>query len=179
MQALATNLVLALAMAAAVGQAGCAQAPEARLPGVFTHSEVVDDFRCGELLFAAGCVIVRVPAVDSGCVPEVPGYVVCNATVAWSVESGAVAPQSRLSVAVNGTPAGGTCMANPGATCRLDGTANFTHRFDGPGERHSWNVTVVARLDAPGDAAATTGEFTLTVRMLVRTEGRGATDIDT
>lgn len=164
-------------MLAAAVFAGCADGgPDAVLPGVRTESTVTDSFRCGELLFAAGCVIVRVQHVDSGCAPEVPGYVVCNATLRWRAETGAVAPQTELTVTVNGTQAGGSCTANPGATCDLGDEVGFTHRFDGPGEEHRWSVEIVARADAPGDPGPATGEFTLQLNMVVRTEETSAAD---
>jgi hypothetical protein len=162
----------------ATALAGCSgEAPDAVLPGVRTESTVTDSFRCGELLFPAGCVIVRIGHVDSGCAPEAPGYVVCNATLDWAAETGAAVPQTTLRVTVNGTDPGDSCMANPGAKCTLQGRASFTHHFDGPGEEHAWTVTVAARADAPGDPAPATGEFTLRVDMLVRTEATSAADV--
>ena len=172
------RVVLPVLLLAATALAGCsADGPDAVLPGVRTESTVTDSFRCGELLFAAGCVIVRVGRVESGCSPEVPGYVVCNATLEWTAETGAVAPQTRLTVSVNGTATGDSCMANPGATCMLSGIANFTHRFDGAGEEHAWSVTIAAQADAPGDPGPMTGEFTLRIDMVVRTEEASAADV--
>lgn len=171
------HCALVALLVAVTALSGCSDVgPDAVLPGVTTESQVSDEFRCGELLFAAGCVIVRIPHVDSGCVPEIPGYVVCNATVFWSATSGAVAPQTRLRATVNGTAAG-SCTANPGATCSLEGNATFTHSFSGPGEEHAWTVVVAARADAPGDPGPMTGDFTLTVNMLVRTEEPSAADV--
>lgn len=169
---------LALLALAATSLAGCTggDGPDAVLPGVRTDTTVTDSFRCGELLTAAGCVIVRVPHVDSGCAPEVPGYVVCNGMLEWTAETGAAAPQTRLTVSVNGTDAGGPCTANPGARCSLAGTANFTHHFTRPGQEHRWTVTISARADAPGDPAPATGEFTLDIVMVVRTEDAEAAD---
>jgi hypothetical protein len=169
---------LAAFVIAATSLAGCTggDVPDAILPGVRTDTTVTDSFRCGELLMAAGCVIVRVPHVDSGCAPEVPGYVVCDATLEWTAETGAAAPQTRLSASVNGTDVGDSCTANPGAICQLGGSVNFTHRFTGPGQEHRWSVTIVARADAPGDPAPATGEFSLDVVMVVRTEERSAAE---
>jgi hypothetical protein len=165
-------------MIAAAALAGCSDAgPDAVLPGVRTESTVTDSFRCGELLLAAGCVIVRVERVDSGCAPEAPGYVVCNATLHWTAETGAAAPQTRLTASVNGTDVGDACTANPGARCTLQGELSFRHHFDGPGEEHPWTVSITARAETPGDAPPATGEFTLTLAMLVRTEETSAADV--
>lgn len=159
------------AVAAILLLAGCTAGggPDARLPGVRTDATITDDFTCGALLFPRGCVLVRFPTVQSGCDPEVPGYVACNGTVAWTAESGTVVPGSRLVVAVNGTEAG-SCEA----PCGLAGNASFSKRFEGPGETEPWNVSVHARLVVPGDATEAGGEFSLTARFVVRTEPSGA-----
>lgn len=151
--------------------AGCTagDGPEARLPGVFTDSRIADEFTCGALLFPQGCVIVRFPGVRSGCEPEVPGYIVCNGTVSWSATSGAVVPGSRLVVTVNGTEVD-ACDA----PCTVSGNASFLHHFDAAGERHRWNVSVLARLVVPGDAPEAGGSFRLTAAFVVRTEPPGA-----
>jgi hypothetical protein len=162
--------VWALAMAAL---AGCSSlevvGPDDDLPGVRTTTTLDDDFRCGALLFPQGCVIVRIPHVDSGCSPEVGGYVLCDATLDWVAGSGAVLPGSRLSVAVNGTERG-TCEPAPGEPCQVSGSLNQTHHFGGPGQNETWRFIIDARLSSPGDAPETTGHFTLTIDMLVRTE---------
>lgn len=155
--------------------AGCG-GPDARLPGVYTDSAVEDDFTCGALLAAEGCVIVRFPKVRSGCEPEVPGYVVCNATITWTATSGAALPGSVLRVAVNGTEVEG-CAPGPGFPCHVQGLSVFTHHFDGPGERHAWNHTVRAWLEVPGGVPETGGEFTLALTMQVRTEPRDAASL--
>lgn len=162
----------------AIALAGCStHGPDAILPGVRTESTVTDSFRCGELLFTAGCVIVHVGRVESGCSPEVPGYMVCNGTMEWMAETGAVAPQTRLTVSVNGTETGDSCVPTPGAKCFLEGAANFTHHFGGPGEEYAWSVAIAAQADVPGDAGPVTGEFTLRIDMVVRTEEASATDV--
>lgn len=167
-----TTTAPAVALAALV-LAGCAgpglDLPDDDLPGVYTDTDVRDDFRCGELLFAQGCVIVRIPHVESGCSPEVGGYVVCNATLEWTAESGAVVPGSRLSVLAGGEEGPG-CDAAPGEPCSVSGTLNHTRHFDSPGQEETWNVTIEAALAAPGDSPATTGHFTLTLTMRIRTE---------
>lgn len=164
-RALALLLVLALP--------GCADVePEVALPGVHTASTVTDSFRCGELLVPEGCPIVRFPTSDSGCVPELPGHVVCTALVNWTVVSGAAAPGSRLVVAVNGTESA-SCDVEPQGTCTLAGNATYRHGFDHPGQRAGWTLAVDARLEAPGAPATATGEFTLTLTLDFRT---GAAD---
>jgi hypothetical protein len=165
-------LVLALLVVA-----GCAapaiESPDAVLPGVRTETFVADDFRCGELLFAQGCVIVRIEHVDSGCSPEVGRYIVCNATLEWTAESGAVAPGSRLSVVADGSEVPG-CEPSPGIPCKTSGVLNHTHHFGGPGQNDNWSVVVQAHLSAPGDPPPATGEFSLAIEMRVRTEGASA-----
>lgn len=158
-----------LAVALVLAMAGCLGGPDAELPGVYTDSSITDEFTCGALLFPQGCVIVRFPEVHSGCEPEVPGYVVCNGTVAWQAESDDVVPGSRLHVEVNGT-----AVADCPAPCSLAGNASFSHHFDSPGETHPWNVTVRAWLQVPGDVPEATGEFRLTASFVLRTEPRGA-----
>ena len=170
---LAVLLVLAAALAGCAGKAGVDA--DATMPGVVTDSRVDDDFRCGELLFAAGCTVVRIPHVVSGCIPEVPGYLHCNATIGWEASSGAVAPGSRLVMRVNDTAAG-SCIVDPGAVCGLAGQAAFGHSFAGPGEARTWTLVLAARLESPDGTPATTGEFTLTVRMEVRAQDIEAAD---
>jgi hypothetical protein len=157
------------ALLVALALAGClaGDGPDARLPGVATDATITDELDCGALLFPSGCALVRFPEVHSGCDPEVPGYVVCNGTVAWQAESGSVVAGSRLLVSVNGTQAG-SCAA----PCSLAGNASFVHRFGSPGETHPWNVSVLARLDVPGDVPAAGGSFRLTASFVVRAEDR-------
>jgi hypothetical protein len=167
---------LALALAALM-LAGCAGStldlPDDDLPGVYTDTDVRDGFRCGELLLAQGCVIVRIPHVDSGCSPEVGGYVVCNATLEWTAESGAVLPGSRLSVMAGGEEGPG-CDPAPGTPCSVSGTLNHTRHFDAPGQEGTWNITIEAALTAPGDSPATTGHFTIELKMRIQTEEASA-----
>ncbi|HUR24759.1 MAG TPA: hypothetical protein VM327_01945 [Candidatus Thermoplasmatota archaeon] len=144
-------------------------APDAVLPGVRTESIVHDDFRCGELLFAQGCVIVRIERVESGCAPEVGAYVLCNATIEWSATSGAVEPGSHLITEAGGVD-GPTCDPMPGDPCRVTGSVNRSHRFTGPGEEDLWPIVFTAGLETPSSLAGTSGEFTLSLEMRVRTE---------
>lgn len=170
---LAAILVLAVALA------GCGEAAldevDATLPGVRTESFVDDEFECGGLLFAAGCVVVRVERVESGCSPQVPGYVLCNATLSWTATSGSLSPDDRLVTSINGT-AGPHCEPpeGPGASCTVGGDLHWAQAFDGPGEDDWWNVTLEARLEGAPEAA--TGWFRLDVRMHVRTEPAWAAD---
>jgi hypothetical protein len=161
-------LVAALALAGCT--AGSDPLPDDRLPGVRTETTVRDDLRCGALLFPHGCVVIRAERAESGCAPEVGGYVVCNATLDWSAESGAALPGSQLVVSFNGTEAG-RCVAAPGDPCRLVGNATYTHHFEGAGQADEWLVALTARLDAPGEASEAEGEFVLVLAMRVRTEG--------
>lgn len=167
--------VTAAALALTLLLAGCSS-PDATLPGVYTDSAITDKFRCGALLGPDGCVIVRFDEVHSGCSPEVPGYVECNATVEWSATSGAALPGSRLVVEVNGTEVG-DCEVPQGRTCRVAGVTNMTHSFDGPGERHPWTLEVRARLEGPAIPEAT-GEFTLRLDLVMRTQDGDATDVE-
>ena len=162
---------LALLAPLALALAGCTAGggPDARLPGVYTDSAIEDEFTCGALLFPHGCAIVRFPAVHSGCEPEVPGYVACNGTIAWSATAGAAVPGSQLVVRVNGTSAG-SCEA----PCTLHGNASFDHHFDAAGQRHAWNVSVLATLAAPGAVPEAGGSFRLTAAFVVRTEPPGS-----
>lgn len=168
------------ALVAAILTAGCLVAgcsgpilTDHDLPGVYTETSTSGDFRCGELLFPHGCVIVRVPRVGSGCSPQPGGYVVCNATVGWMAESGAVLPGSRLSVSTDGNEAA-SCEPAPRSPCQVAGSVNRTRHFSGPGQNETWTILVQATLSAPGDAAATTGSFTLAIEMRVRTEPASA-----
>lgn len=149
--------------------AGCG-GPDRQLPGVRTETRIVDSFRCGPLLFAEGCPIVRIPHVASGCAPEAGGYVVCNATLDWTATSGAALPGSRLEVRVGGEPVG-SCGPAPGTPCAIRGNATYTHHFGGPGQQDVWAVGLVAVLTAPGEAPQAEGTFSLAVEMTVRTEG--------
>lgn len=164
------RLACALVVAAL---SGCASPPDATLPGVRTESKVEDRFTCGPLLFAAGCTLVHIESVDSGCAPEVPGYVVCDATVWWNASSGSVTPGARLVTAVNGT-AGPTCAPTPGQPCVVRGNVTFRHAFTGPDEQAPWDLTFTARLD--GAAGPAGGDFTLHLSMAMRTEPASATD---
>jgi hypothetical protein len=154
---------------------GCSGAdlPDGDLPGVRTETAITDDFRCGELLFTQGCVLVRIDHVESGCAPEVGGYTVCNATLSWTAESGAVVPGSRLVVTAggNGTPG---CQPAPGSPCKVSGTLSHTHHFGGPGQEDPWTIVIAAELVAPGEPPLATGRFTLTLEMRVRTEPASA-----
>lgn len=168
----------AVALAAAVlALAGCStpelEPPDALLPGVRTETTVEDDFRCGALLFPQGCVIVRVDGAESGCAPELGGYVLCNATLEWSAESGAVEPGSRLRTAVGGNE-GPSCDPFPGRPCRVDGAVNYTHHFSGPGENDTWAIPFLAWLETPSGTAGTAGDFSLQVVMVFRTEDGSA-----
>lgn len=168
--------VAALLVPAVLALAGCGGAPltqaDAILPGVRTTSSVDDEYACGALLFAAGCVIVRVMRVESGCSPQVPGYVLCNATLSWTATSGSLAPDDRLATWVNGT-AGPHCAPpeGPGASCTVGGDLRWSHAFDGPGEDAWWNVSLEARLEGAPEPA--TGWFRLDVRMHVRAQDAG------
>lgn len=162
---------------AAVLLGGCStpdlDTPDEILPGVRTDSRVSDSFRCGELLFAQGCVMVRIDRVASGCAPEVGGYVVCNATLDWSATAGAVEPGSRLRTAAGGVD-GPTCEPMPGQPCRVTGSVNRTHHFAGPGEEDLWAIVFTASLETPASLASTSGEFTLAFEMHVRTDDTDA-----
>ncbi|MHB1260848.1 MAG: hypothetical protein ACYC2H_03945 [Thermoplasmatota archaeon] len=170
-----TSVTVATLVLLAALAAGCAGPvlTDDDLPGVYTENTISDEFRCGELLFPHGCVIVRVPRVESGCSPELGGYVVCNATLDWSAESGAALPGSRLSVAADGNETPG-CDPVPGTPCKVSGIVNRTRHFSGPGQEETWPIVIEATLSAPGDAAATTGSFTLTIEMRIRTEPTSA-----
>lgn len=166
----------ASALLAALALAGCtggAETPDDLLPGVRTETAIDDSFHCGALLFAAGCTLVRVEHVESGCAPEVGGYVVCNATVRWSATSGAAEPGSTLGTWVNGTAGAGCAPMLPGA-CRVEGEERFEHHFSGPGQQTTWNLTFFAQLQPPSGSPATTGTFRLDLRMETRTEGAQA-----
>ena len=156
---------------------GCSGArldlPDHDLPGVYTDTDVRDEFRCGELLMPQGCVIVRVPHVESGCSPEVGGYVVCNATIEWTADSGAAVPGSHLSVVAGGVEVP-SCDPEPGSPCQVAGVLHSTRHFDSPGQDQTWTVAIEAVLDAPGDVPSTTGSFTLELEMRIRTEGPSA-----
>jgi hypothetical protein len=160
--------VLAAALA---GGAGCSTplAADDELPGVYTETSVVDDFHCGELLVPHGCVVVRIPRVDSGCAPEVGGYVVCKASIEWTAESGAALPASRLEVVAGGNETTG-CQASPGSPCRVSGILEHTRHFDGPGQQDTWAVSITARLTTPGGAPPAEGHFTLVLGLVIRTE---------
>jgi hypothetical protein len=165
------------ALAAFAALAGCSgpgglDAPDDLLPGVRTETTVDDEFRCGALLFPQGCAIVRIGRVESGCAPEVGGYVLCNATIDWSADSGAVEPGSRLRTAVAGVE-GPSCDPLPGQPCRVEGSANYTHHFTGPGEKDTWAIPFTAWLETPSGSSETSGDFALQLVMVVRTEGEG------
>lgn len=165
---LSTMVALALA-----GCTGGIDGPDDRLPGVRTQTTVDDAFVCGALLFPHGCVIVRIERADSGCVPEVGGYVVCNATIAWSATSGAVEPGSRLTTSVNGT-AGPSCDPMPGEPCQTAGVVEHVRHFDGPGENDTWDLEFAAVLETPSGQPATSGSFLLLLRLDTQTEGTDA-----
>jgi hypothetical protein len=172
-QALSRSLLLAALLALA----GCSapadlDAPDDLLPGVRTETTIEDDLRCGALLFPQGCVIVRIERGDSGCAPEVGGYVMCNSTLDWSAESGAVEPGSRLRTAVGGVE-GPSCDPVLGGPCRVAGAVADTHHFSGPGENHTWAVPFLAWLETPSGTSETSGSFSLQVVMVVRTEDEG------
>lgn len=176
-QAMAASFLTVGLVAALLAMAGCSapglDPPDSLLPGVRTHTTVEDDFRCGALLFPQGCVIVRIDRAESGCAPEVGGYALCNATLEWSAESGAVEPGSRLRTAVAGIE-GPSCVAQPGQPCRVAGSANFTHHFSGPGENGTWAIPFLAWLETTSGTAATSGDFSLQIVMAFRTEDERA-----
>jgi hypothetical protein len=166
-----STAALALVSLLLGGCAGTAlELPDNALPGVYTSTDIADDFRCGELLFPHGCVVVRIPHVDSGCSPELGGYVTCNATIEWSAQSGAALPGSRLSVVVDGEE-GPSCEPMPGSSCTVSGILHRTQDFGQPGQEGTWSIVIEATLTAPGEAPATTGSFTLALEMGIRTEG--------
>jgi hypothetical protein len=170
---LAALLAFALPALAGCSAPGDLQPPDDLLPGVRTDTTVEDDFRCGALLVPQGCVIVRIDRAESGCAPELGGYVMCNATLEWSAESGAVEPGSRLRTAVGGNE-GPFCDPLPAQPCRVDGTTNYTHRFLGPGENATWAVPFLAWLETPSGSAGTSGDFSLQLVMGFRTEDAAA-----
>ena len=169
---------LAVSLAAMLALSGCSSPadvdlPDAFLPGIRTETDVETAFRCGALLFPQGCVIVQIDRVESGCAGEVGGYARCNATIEWSAASGAVEPGSSLRTAVAGVE-GPSCDASPMLSCHVNGTVASSHRFSAPGQNTTWSIPILAWLEAPAGSAATTGEFSLTMTMVFRTEDEAA-----
>ena len=166
------RLRLAAILAASAALAGCLEGADASLPGVRLDSTVTDAFGCDPLLLAAdGCPVVRAEAVASGCAPESPGYVVCDAALNWSATGGSAG--SRLVTAINGT-AGAGCAPAAANPCRVPGRLEWRRAFGKPGEAHWWNVTLDARVLGPEGRQQ--GWFALDVRMRVRTEPLSAVD---
>lgn len=172
------RLAPVLVVAALVALAGCdlpgaGDGADARLPGVRTTTTLEEEHTCGPLLLPAGCVTVLIEKADSGCAPEVPGYVTCDATLRWNATAGSTSPGARLVAVVNGT-AGPSCEPGPAGRCTVRGNVSTTHAFSGPGQEAAWTVTLQARLE--GAAPGGEGSFTLRMRMLVRTEPGSAAD---